>query len=58
MPIWGLRSVNDHRADSDDTQGYGTNSVDRSEASAVLRGNRQAIDVDKYANTWPVTSFV
>jgi hypothetical protein len=58
MPIWGLRSVNDHRGDSDDTQAYGTNSLDRAQGSATIRGQRQAIDVDKYANTWPVTSFV
>jgi hypothetical protein len=40
MPIWGLRSVNDHRGDSDDTQSYGTNSLDRAEGSASIRVNR------------------
>lgn len=32
MPIWGLRSVNDHRDDSENTRSYGGHSVERANA--------------------------
>ena len=32
MPVWGLRSVNDHRDDSQNTQTFGTQSTNRADA--------------------------
>merc|ERR1712227_26973 len=32
MPVWGLRSVNDHRDDSQNTQAFGTHATNRADA--------------------------
>jgi hypothetical protein len=40
MPVWGLRSTNDHRGDSEEIRSYGGHSVD---AATESSGKRNAI---------------
>ena len=48
-PVWGLRSVNDHKSHHEDTQAYGSSTDDAANEDAVSKAESVGYEMGDYA---------